>query len=173
MRRSSDIRTGGMSGVPHQASIASSSLPSLKPYTVLARRYRSRDFDEIVGQEPIARTLHNAIKTGAPPTRTSSAARAAWARPPMARIFAKALNATDDLKEKKQIGDAILRGEDLDVIEIDGASYRGVNEARNSSPAPASRPRLAIQDLHHRRSSQLTKEPSTAAQDDGGAAARM
>jgi DNA polymerase-3 subunit gamma/tau len=49
----------------------------------------------------------------------------------MARILAKALNATDDLKEKDAIGDAILRGDDLDVIEIDAASNRGVQEARD------------------------------------------
>ena len=46
----------------------------------------------------------------------------------MARIFARALNLSDDLQERDAIGQAILRGNDLDVIEIDGASNRGVQE---------------------------------------------
>jgi len=49
----------------------------------------------------------------------------------MARIFARALNLSDDLQERDAIGQAILRGNDLDVIEIDGASNRGVQEARD------------------------------------------
>jgi len=49
----------------------------------------------------------------------------------MARIFARELNRSDSLTEEEAIGNAILRGEDLDVIEIDGASNRGVQEARD------------------------------------------
>ena len=49
----------------------------------------------------------------------------------MARIFARELNRSDSLTEEEAIGDAILRGDDLDVIEIDGASNRGVQEARD------------------------------------------
>jgi DNA polymerase-3 subunit gamma/tau len=106
----------------------------LKPqagYTVLARRYRSRDFDELIGQEPIARTLLNAIKTDRVAHAYLFCGTRGVGKTSMARIFAKALNATGDLKERDAIGQAILRGEDLDVIEIDGASYRGVNEARD------------------------------------------
>lgn len=49
----------------------------------------------------------------------------------MARIFARELNSSEDLTQKGEISKAILRGEDLDVIEIDGASNRGVQEARD------------------------------------------
>ncbi|MHC4774053.1 MAG: DNA polymerase III subunit gamma/tau, partial [Planctomycetota bacterium] len=49
----------------------------------------------------------------------------------MARILAKAINVAPDLAQAGEIAEAILRGEDLDVIEIDGASNRGVNEARD------------------------------------------
>jgi len=59
----------------------------------------------------------------------------------MARIFARELNSSDALTQKDEISNAILRGEDLDVIEIDGASNRGVQEARDliaaSGLAPA------------------------------------
>jgi DNA polymerase-3 subunit gamma/tau len=116
------------------ASRSPSKSESSKPstgYTVLARRYRSRNFDELIGQEPIARTLLNAIKA----KRTAHAYLFCGTRgvgkTSMARIFAKALNATDDLKEKDAIGEAILRGDDLDVIEIDGASNRGIDNARD------------------------------------------
>ena len=100
-------------------------------YTVLARRYRSTTFDEIVGQEPISRTLQNAIAA----ERTAHAYLFCGTRgvgkTSMARIFAKALNATPDLGEAESIAEAILRGDDLDVIEIDGASNRGIQEARD------------------------------------------
>lgn len=100
-------------------------------YTVLARRYRSREFDEVIGQEPIARTLKNAIAN----ERTAHAYLFCGTRgvgkTSMARIFAKAINVTDDQAQKTEIGEAILRGDDLDVLEIDGASNRGINEARD------------------------------------------
>ena len=76
-------------------------------YTVLARRYRSREFDEVIGQEPIARTLKNAIAN----QRTAHAYLFCGTRgvgkTSMARIFAKAINATDDLAQKTEIDEAI------------------------------------------------------------------
>ncbi len=99
-------------------------------YTVLARRYRSRNFDEIVGQEPIARTLQNAIAGDRTAHAYLFCGTRGVGKTSMARIFAKALNVAPELEQAEQIGDAILRGDDLDVIEIDGASNRGVEEAR-------------------------------------------
>jgi DNA polymerase-3 subunit gamma/tau len=49
----------------------------------------------------------------------------------MARIFARELNCSNDLQEQEAIAQSILNGNDLDVIEIDGASNRGVQEARD------------------------------------------
>ena len=102
-----------------------------KPYTVLARRYRSRDFDEVVGQEPIARTLKNAISAGRTAHAYLFCGTRGVGKTSMARIFARALNRDPALRESEAIGDAILRGEDLDVIEIDGASNRGIDDARD------------------------------------------
>ncbi len=100
-------------------------------YTVLARRYRSRDFDELVGQEPIARTLRNAVAAGRTAHAYLFCGTRGVGKTSMARILARAINVTPDLAQADQIADAILRGDDLDVIEIDGASNRGVQEARD------------------------------------------
>lgn len=102
-----------------------------RPYTVLARRYRSRDFGEVVGQEPIARTLQNAILTGRTAHAYLFCGTRGVGKTSMARIFARALNERRGLAEGEAIGEAILRGEDLDVIEIDGASNRGIDDARD------------------------------------------
>ncbi len=100
-------------------------------YTVLARRYRSVTFEDIVGQDPIARTLRNAIDANRTAHAYLFCGTRGVGKTSMARIFARELNNSDTLEQVKEIGEAILRGEDLDVIEIDGASNRGVQEARD------------------------------------------
>ena len=100
-------------------------------YTVLARRYRSRDFDELVGQEPIARTLRNAVTSGRAAHAYLFCGTRGVGKTSMARILAKAHNVTDDLTQADEITEAIFRGDDLDVLEIDGASNRGINEAKD------------------------------------------
>ena len=100
-------------------------------YTVLARRYRSKTFDDVVGQEPIAQTLRNAIDADRTAHAYLFTGTRGVGKTSMARIFARELNKSSELVEGDAIGDAILRGEDLDVIEIDGASNRGVQEARD------------------------------------------
>ncbi len=99
-------------------------------YQVLARRYRSRDFSELVGQEAIARTLQNAIRTGRTAHAYLFCGTRGVGKTSMARIFARALNAVDSLVERDAVAGAILRGEDIDVIEIDAASNRGIDNAR-------------------------------------------
>ncbi|MEE2681206.1 MAG: DNA polymerase III subunit gamma/tau [Planctomycetota bacterium] len=133
-------------------------------YQVLARRYRSRSFDELVGQQAIIRTLRNAIAQ----QRTAHAYLFCGTRgvgkTSAARIFAKelmwhglAVRGEDALPEAAS--DAIFRGEDIDVVEIDGASHNGVNEVRelitNSGLMPARMPyKLYIIDEVHMLSTQ-------------------
>jgi len=100
-------------------------------YTVLARRYRSRDFDEVVGQSTIADTLQRAVDQDRIAHAYLFCGTRGVGKTTMARIFARAINVTDELEDAAAIADAIMRGDDLDVIEIDGASNRGVQEARD------------------------------------------
>ncbi len=100
-------------------------------YTVLARRYRSQGFEEVIGQEPIARTLQRAIQINRVAHAYLFCGTRGVGKTSMARIFARALNISDDLTDKDAIVNAIMRGEDIDVIEIDGASNNKVEEARD------------------------------------------
>lgn len=97
-------------------------------YAVLARRYRSQSFDALVGQESIAKTLRNAIAADRVAHAYLFTGTRGVGKTSAARIFAKALNAPDD--QPKDVADAIMQGRDTDVIEIDAASNRGVDEAR-------------------------------------------
>ena len=104
-------------------------------YVVVARRYRPKSFDELVGQEHVGRALKNAIET----SRVGHAYLFTGARgvgkTSTARIFAKALNdpggPTANPDPATDVATAIDSGEDVDVIEIDGASNRGIDEIRS------------------------------------------
>ena len=103
-------------------------------YVVVARRYRPRGFDELVGQEHVGRALTNAIETGRVGHAYLFTGARGVGKTSTARIFAKALNnpggpnASPD--NESDVAKAIDSGEDIDVIEIDGASNRGIDEIR-------------------------------------------
>jgi DNA polymerase III subunit gamma/tau len=104
-------------------------------YTVLARRYRSQGFDEVVGQESIARTLRAAIETNRVAHAYLFCGTRGVGKTSMARIFAKALNGGS-----AEVDSLIMAGKDTDVIEIDAASNTGVDNVRELISNAAYRP---------------------------------
>jgi DNA polymerase-3 subunit gamma/tau len=105
-------------------------------YTVLARKYRSQTFGDVVGQDPIAKTLKNAIETGRVAHAYLFTGTRGVGKTTMARILAKALNCLEFDQPittpccKCGSCVAINTGDDIDVIEIDGASNNRVDEIR-------------------------------------------
>ncbi len=115
-------------------------------YTVLARRYRSKTFDEVVGQGPIATTLQNAIAAGRIHHGYLFTGTRGVGKTSMARILAKALNClnadapTGTPCSACDACTAIAQGQDIDVVEIDAASHTGVDHIRELRSNAAYRP---------------------------------
>lgn len=105
-------------------------------YQVLARRYRSRTFDEILGQKSIVRTLRKAVEHDRTAHAYLFCGTRGVGKTSTARVFAHEMTAhscrlRNEPEPEQGIVEAIFRGEEIDVVEIDGASHRGVNEARD------------------------------------------
>lgn len=101
-------------------------------YTVVARRYRPRTFEQLIGQDHIAQALGKAISAGRVGHAYLFTGARGVGKTSTARIFAKALNIPEgtDSELAEDIARAIDAGDDMDVIEIDGASNRGIEEIR-------------------------------------------
>jgi DNA polymerase-3 subunit gamma/tau len=106
-------------------------------YTVLARRYRSQSFDELVGQNAISQTLQAAIDQNRVAHAYLFTGTRGVGKTSTARIFANALNNPDGNAE---IAKAIMEGRDTDTVEIDAASNNSVDNARELIANAAYRP---------------------------------
>jgi DNA polymerase-3 subunit gamma/tau len=100
----------------------------------LYRKYRPQSFDDVVGQEPVVRTLKNAISAGRVRQAYLFAGPRGTGKTSLARILAKALNCAEGPTPTPD-GTchaclAIASGTSLDVIEMDAASQRGIDDIR-------------------------------------------
>jgi DNA polymerase-3 subunit gamma/tau len=103
-------------------------------YTVLARRYRPQQFAELAGQEAVAQALVNALKGNRVAHAYLFTGARGVGKTSTARILAKALNCvhgpTPTPCDECPICKSIAAGNDVDVLEIDGASNRGIDDIR-------------------------------------------
>jgi DNA polymerase-3 subunit gamma/tau len=109
------------------------------PYTVIARKYRPRNFEDLIGQEAMVRTLKNAFATGRIAHAFMLTGVRGVGKTTTARLLARALNYESDTVHAPSIADlamegrhcrAIIEGRHLDVLELDAASRTKVEEMR-------------------------------------------
>lgn len=136
-------------------------------YIVVARRYRPKGFEDLVGQGMVSQALRNAIRTDRVGHAYLFTGARGVGKTSTARIISKALNCeqgpTETPCHECDICMSISSGDDVDVLEIDGASNRGIDEIRqlrsNVSVRPSrSRYKIYIIDEVH----MLTKEAFNA-----------
>ena len=107
-------------------------------YKVLARKYRPRNFDDLIGQEAMVQTLRNAFDTGRIAHAFMLTGVRGVGKTTTARILARALNYHTDADDAPSMAlgqtgthcEAIMEGTHVDVIEMDAASRTGINDIR-------------------------------------------
>ena len=104
-------------------------------YQVIARRWRPKQFDELVGQDHIVKTLRNAIESNRIAHAYLFVGPRGTGKTSTARLFAKALNAEGGpsvtVNNESEVSQSIMNGSCMDVIEIDGASNNSVDQIRS------------------------------------------
>ncbi|MFC0634014.1 DNA polymerase III subunit gamma/tau [Brevundimonas balnearis] len=146
-----DPNTDDMFGAPPlvEAATAEAPLPVSAPstaspaddgaaYQVLARKYRPRTFEDLIGQEAMVRTLTNAFATGRIAHAFMLTGVRGVGKTTTARLLARALNNETDVIDRPSLAltpdgrhdAAIMAGQHMDVMEMDAASHTGVNDIR-------------------------------------------
>ena len=121
------------------------------PYRVLARKYRPQNFDDLIGQDAMVRTLRNAFSSGRIPQAWILTGVRGVGKTTTARILARGLNyalqdgtggPTVDLKDEGIHCRAIMESRHVDVLEMDAASHTGIDDVKQITDgvryAPAS-----------------------------------
>ena len=117
---------------------AENEVESSDSYKVLARKYRPRNFDDLIGQEAMVQTLKNAFDTGRIAHAFMLTGVRGVGKTTTARILARALNYHTDSQDAPSMAlgengthcPAIMDGTHVDVIEMDAASRTGINDIR-------------------------------------------
>lgn len=140
----------------------------MSDYQVIARRYRPKSFREVLGQDAIVTTLKNAIKNDRLAHAYLFCGSRGTGKTTLARIFAKTLNCRNPMPDGEPCNECssckeISSGSSLDVLEIDGASHRGIEDIRQINDtvgyaASAGKYKIYIIDEVH----MLTKEAFNA-----------
>ncbi len=139
----------------------------MSEYQVIARKYRPKQFSDVLGQEVIVTSLKNAIKYQRVPQALLLCGPAGSGKTTLARLFSKALNCIHPKQDNEPCNlcascHEVASGVSIDVIEIDGASNRGIDDMRKINEtagyAPAYRYKIYIIDEVH----MLTKEAFNA-----------
>jgi DNA polymerase III subunit gamma/tau len=122
-------------------------------YTVVARRYRPQRLEDLVGQDHVVRALRNAIRMNRIAQAYLFCGTRGVGKTSMARIFAKCLNCvkgpTEEPCQTCDICESIALGQDVDVIEIDGASNNGVEQVRELRQNAGLRPSRARYKIYY------------------------
>jgi DNA polymerase-3 subunit gamma/tau len=144
-----DENTDDMFGAPSTAQAveppSAPPTPTLEPveagaaYTVLARKYRPRTFEDLIGQEAMVRTLTNAFATGRIAHAFMLTGVRGVGKTTTARLLARALNNETDAIDRPSLtltahgrhDASIMAGQHMDVMEMDAASHTGVNDIRD------------------------------------------
>ena len=136
-------------------------------YVVVARRYRPQTFEELIGQQHVSQALTRAISSGRVGHAYLFTGARGVGKTSAARILAKALNCAEGTSpipcNACELCLSVSTGDDIDVLEIDGASNRGIDEIRQLRQNVAVRPSRArfkiyiIDEVH-----MLTKEAFNA-----------
>jgi DNA polymerase-3 subunit gamma/tau len=129
------------------------SVRNASSYTVVARRYRPQRLEDLVGQDHVVRSLRNAIRMNRIAQAYLFCGTRGVGKTSMARIFAKCLNCvkgpTEEPCQTCDICQSIALGQDVDVIEIDGASNNGVEQVRELRQNAGLRPSRARYKIYY------------------------